>query len=85
MNFGLGTNMGIKRVVDGANAAGDGPRVSEAALRRLRRLYRIRDNFRRAINRLVNATFDVRDERWWGDGTPARPTPRSSARGRPTS
>jgi hypothetical protein len=26
MNFGLGTNMGIKRVVDGANAAGDGQR-----------------------------------------------------------
>jgi hypothetical protein len=30
MNFGLGTNMGIKRVVDGANAAGDSERVSEA-------------------------------------------------------
>jgi TnpA family transposase len=69
MCFGLGTNMGIKRVVDGANAAGDGHSVSEAVLRRLRRLYGTRDNFRRAINRLVNATLEVRDERWWGDGT----------------
>jgi TnpA family transposase len=69
MSFGLGTNMGIKRVVDGANATGDGQRVSEAVLRRLRRLYGTRDNFRRAVTRLVNATFEVRDEQWWGDGT----------------
>jgi len=69
-SFGLWTNMGIKRVVDGANAAvGDGQRVSEAVLRRLRRLYGTRDNFRRAVTRLVNATFEIRDERWWGDGT----------------
>jgi hypothetical protein len=66
MSFGLGTNMGIKRVVDGANAAAsDGQRVSEAVLRRLRRLYGTRDNFRRAVTRLVNATFEIREERRW--------------------
>jgi TnpA family transposase len=72
MCFGLGTNMGLKKVADGANAAAaadDGHRVSVAALRRLRRLYGTRDDFRRAINRLVKATFESRDERWWGDGT----------------
>jgi hypothetical protein len=69
MNFGLGTNIGIKRVVDAVNTAGNGYRLSEAALRRLRRLYGTRDNFRRAVRRLVNATFEIRDERWWGDGT----------------
>jgi len=67
--FGLGTNMGIKRVVDGANAAAEGLPVSEAALRRQRRLYGTRDNFRRAITRLVNGTFAIRDQRWWSDGT----------------
>ncbi len=41
----------------------------EAALRRQRRLYGTRDNFRRAITRLVNGTFAIRDQRWWGDGT----------------
>ncbi len=69
LSFGLGTNMGIKRVVDGANAAGNGHHVSEATLHRLRRLYGTRDNFRRAITRLVNATFAIREERWWGTGT----------------
>ena len=69
MCFGLGTNMGIKRVVDGINAAGNGHQVSEGALRRLRRLYGTRDNFRGAITRLVNATFAVREPQWWGTGT----------------
>ena len=69
LSFGLGTNMGIKRVVDGANAANTGHRVSEAALHRLRRLYGTRDNVRRAVTRLVNATLAIREERWWGTGT----------------
>jgi TnpA family transposase len=38
-------------------------------LRRVRRLYVNRDNLRRAIARLVNATFAVRDRALWGQGT----------------
>ncbi len=45
--FALGTNMGIKHIVDGAAEAGE----SEAALRRVRRLYVNRANLRRAIVR----------------------------------
>ncbi len=67
--FGLGTNMGIKRVVDGASAAADSLRITEAVLRRLRRLYGTRDNFRRAVTRVVNATLEIRDRQWWGSGT----------------
>jgi TnpA family transposase len=58
--FGLGTNVGIRHVVGGE---------SEAMLRRVRRLFVNRDNLRRAITRLVNATFAVRDVGWWGEGT----------------
>lgn len=70
--FGLGTNMGIKRVADGVvadagadEAAGD----TEAALRRIRRPFINRDNLRAAIRRLVNETFAVRDTGLWGAGT----------------
>jgi len=85
LSFGLGTNMGIKGIVDGANAADNGHQVSEAALRRLRRLYGTRDNFRRAINRLVNATLASRETHWWGQGRRAPRTPRSLALGPRTS
>jgi len=61
--FGLGTNVGIRHVV-----GGDGGET-EAMLRRVRRLFVNRDNLRRAITRLVNATFTVRDVAWWGEGT----------------
>ena len=62
--FALGTNMGIKGVV----STGDHGE-SETALRYVRRHYITRDNLRRAITRVVNATFDARDPRWWGTGT----------------
>ena len=42
---------------------------TEAALRHVRRLFVTRDNLRRAIATLVNATFAARDPRWWGTGT----------------
>lgn len=62
--FALGTNMGIRQMV----TTGDHGE-SEAALRHVRRHFVTRDNLRRAIARLVNATFQVRDEGWWGQGT----------------
>ncbi len=62
--FALGTNVGIKQIV----ATGDhGETV--ATLRRVRLTRVNRDNLRRAVARLVNATFEVRDELWWGEGT----------------
>ncbi|MGH9021935.1 MAG: Tn3 family transposase, partial [Acidimicrobiia bacterium] len=62
--FALGTNMGIKRIV-----ATGGHGESEAALRNVRRMYVTRENLRRAIATVVNATFAVRDPQWWGEGT----------------
>ena len=66
--FGLGTNMGIKRVADGAaSASGDGGTAdSEAALRRVRRLFINRDNLRGAIRRIVNETLAARDVSYGG-------------------
>ncbi|OEV04601.1 Tn3 family transposase [Streptomyces oceani] len=62
--FALGTNMGIKRVaVTGKHGE------SEATLRRVRHLFVNRANMRAALVKLVNATFAVRDEVWWGTGT----------------
>jgi TnpA family transposase len=61
--FGLGTNIGIKRIATGEHGE------SEAALRRVRWLYVNRDNVRQAITRVVNATFAVRDNGLWGEGT----------------
>ncbi|MFD5437068.1 Tn3 family transposase [Kitasatospora sp. NPDC127067] len=62
--FGLGTNMGIKRVaVTGKHGE------SEATLRRVRHLFVNRANMRAAVVKLVNATFAARDEMWWGTGT----------------
>ena len=69
--FGLGTNMGIKRVADGAaSASGDGGTAdSEAALRRVRPLFIKRDNLRGAIRRIVNETLAAQDVSLWGHGT----------------
>jgi TnpA family transposase len=51
-------------------ATGEGQHgETEATLRRVRRLYVNRDNLRRAITALVNATFAVRDRSLWGQGT----------------
>ena len=66
--FGLGTNMGIKRVAGGASASGDDA-DSAAWLRRVRRLYVNRDNLRGAIRRVVNETLAARDTSLWGQGT----------------
>jgi TnpA family transposase len=62
--FALGTNMGIKAVVSSGEHG-----ETETALRYVRRHYVTRDNLHRAITRVVNATFDARDPRWWGTGT----------------
>ncbi len=62
--FALGTNMGVKAIV----ATGEHGE-SEASLRHVRRTYITRDNLRRAIAKLVSATFQARDPGWWGDGT----------------
>jgi TnpA family transposase len=62
--FALGTNMGIKAI---ASTGEHGE--TEAALRHVRRHYLTRDNLRRAIAKLVNATFEARDPNWWGTGT----------------
>jgi TnpA family transposase len=61
--FGLGTNMGIKRIAAGEHGE------TEAALRHVRRLFLSSDSLRRAVSRLVNATFTVRDTDLWGSGT----------------
>ena len=66
--FGLGTNMGIKKLADGLASSGEAT-DTEAALRRTRWTYVNRDNLRRAIVRVVNATFAVRDTGLWGEGT----------------
>ena len=67
--FALGTNMGIRAIVDSATGERGAPVETEAALRRVRRLYVNRENLRSAITKLVNATFAVRDSEWWGQGT----------------
>jgi TnpA family transposase len=62
--FALGTNIGIRGLV----SAG-GHDETEAQLRRVRRLYVNRDSLRRAVRRLANATFEVRDKVLYGEGT----------------
>jgi Tn3 transposase DDE domain/Domain of unknown function (DUF4158) len=67
--FALGTNIGIKRIADGLAVDGVELGDIEAALRRVRASHLTRDNLRKAIRRLVNATLGMRDPAWWGDGT----------------
>ena len=62
--FALGTNMGIAKIA----AAGESGE-SEHTLRRTRQTHINRDNLRRAIIRVVNATLAARDQRWWGNAT----------------
>ncbi|CAL9329053.1 hypothetical protein SUDANB174_00029 [Streptomyces sp. enrichment culture] len=72
--FGLGTNMGIKRVaVTGKHGE------SEATLRRVRRLFVNRANMRAALRKLVNATFAARDEMWGGAPAPRVPPTAASS------
>lgn len=69
--YGLGTNVGIKRVADGVAAAAlPAEQIdNEAALRRTRQLFINRDNLREAIRLIVNATLEARDVALWGEGT----------------
>jgi TnpA family transposase len=62
--YGLGTNVGLKRVADGG-----GHGEKEAALRATRYLFINRDSLRDAVACLVDATLRMRDPAWWGDGT----------------
>jgi hypothetical protein len=62
--FALGTNMGIRAIVDSATGERGGAVETEAALRRVRRLYVNRENLRAAITTLVNATFGSRSSLW---------------------
>jgi len=66
VSFGLGSNIGIKRI---AEATDGHPADTEAALRRFRRLYFNRGALRRAIIEVVNKTLEVRDTMLWGEGT----------------
>jgi TnpA family transposase len=62
--FALGTNMGIRQM-----AASGEHEEDEGALHRVRATHITRENLRRAIARVVNATFEVRDPQWWGEAT----------------
>jgi hypothetical protein len=62
--YAVGTNLGIRAVVNGGDHG-----ESEAALRRIRRMFLTRDNLRAAIALVVSETFARRDEAWWGTGT----------------
>jgi len=62
--FALGTNIGIKRIATSGDHG-----VTEAQLRRVRRLYVTRDGLRCAIAEVVGDTLRGRDARWWGAGT----------------
>ena len=57
--------MGIKQIASGDHGHGE----TEAARRHLRRLYVNPASLRRAIARVVNATFAERSPELWGEGT----------------
>jgi TnpA family transposase len=60
--YALGTNTGYKRM---------GNEASSEALRHIRRRYVTKENLRAAIGLVVNAIFDIRSPRIWGEGTTA--------------
>jgi len=62
--FALGTNMGIRQIAASGEHGQD-----EGALRRVRASHITQENLRRAIARVVNATFEARDPQWWGEAT----------------
>lgn len=66
VSFGIGSNIGIKRIADAIDGH---PADTEAALRRFRRIYFNRDGLRRAIAEVINKTLEVRDAMLWGEGT----------------
>ena len=64
MLFALGTNMGIRQMaITGEHGVG------EAELRHVRATFVTRENLRRAITTVVNATLEARDPAWWGEAT----------------
>jgi hypothetical protein len=67
--YGLGTNVGIKRVADGTAAMPGAEADTEVALRRTRRFFINRDNLRAAIRTVVNKTPEAREVELWGPGT----------------
>ena len=67
--YGLGTNVGIKRVADGTAAMPGAEADTEVALRRTRRFFINRDNLRAAIRTVVNKTLEAREVELWGPGT----------------
>ncbi|MBA3823439.1 MAG: Tn3 family transposase [Ktedonobacterales bacterium] len=63
--FGLGTNIGLKRLVDAD------VETTYDDLRYVRRQYITKEQLRAAIAHLVNAIFRIRHESVWGEGTTA--------------
>jgi Tn3 transposase DDE domain len=73
--FALGTNVGIKQIASGDHGLGE----TETPLRHVRRLYVNPASLRRAIARVVNATFAERSRELWGEGTAACASDRGSS------
>ncbi len=63
--FGIGTNAGLKRVSAGRHG------ISYKELLHTRHIYMNKYSLRRAIAKVVNATFEIRDPKIWGEGTTA--------------
>jgi TnpA family transposase len=63
--YGLGINTGLKRVSNGQ------PDTEYKDLLYVRRRYVTKEQLREAIRQVVNAIFEMRDSRIWGEGTTA--------------
>ncbi|MGH3235496.1 MAG: Tn3 family transposase [Streptosporangiaceae bacterium] len=75
--FAPGTNTGINALAGSLAEMGEAAGAG-AALRRVRWLYLNRDSLRRAIVRVVNATFAVRDTALRGEGAACAPDSKKS-------
>jgi len=60
--YGLGTNMGLKRIASGNN-------VSYKELRHVKNVYIHKDSLRNAIREVANGVFSVKDTKLWGEAT----------------
>ena len=60
--YGLGTNMGLKRIASGNN-------VSYKELRHVKNVYVHKDSLRSAIREVANGVFSVKDTKLWGEAT----------------
>jgi len=63
--FGIGTNAGLKSVSAGRHG------ISYKELLHTKNIYMNKYSLRRAIAKVVNATFEIRDPKIWGEGTTA--------------